>query len=163
MSGLFTAEPVDLESVRLELVGADRARVLAEAIATLSPWSDLSFTAAGLEAYLTRPDPALFRYAVLSDGALAGVIGIRSPWLRGPYLEQLAILPGFQGRGIGRELLDWMEERAAGRAKNLWVLASDFNAGALRFYEAHGFERIAPLADLVRPGYGEIMLRKRLD
>jgi len=163
MPGLFTAEPADLETVRLEPVDPVRARVLAEAVATLSPWSDLFFTAAGLETYLTRPDPALFRYAVLSGGDLAGVIGVRSPWLRGPYLEQLAILPGFQGRGIGGGLLGWMEARAAGRAKNLWVLSSDFNEGALRFYEANGFERIAPLEDLVRPGYGEILLRKRLD
>jgi ribosomal protein S18 acetylase RimI-like enzyme len=42
------------------------------------------------------------------------------------------------------------------------VAASDFNSGALRFYERHGFVRVAALEGLVAEGRSEILLRKRL-
>ena len=67
---------------------------------------------------------------------LAGAIGVRRNWLRGPYLQFLGILPAFQRRGIGSVALDWFEgEARAAQAQNLWVAASDFNARALAFYE----------------------------
>jgi GNAT superfamily N-acetyltransferase len=88
-------------------------------------------------------------------------VSVRSPWLKGPYLELLALLPKAQGQGIGANILAWFEQEAlkAG-ARNLWVCASLFNTRALRFYERHGFEQAATLPGLVADGYDEILLRK---
>jgi putative acetyltransferase len=41
----------------------------------------------------------------------------------------------FQGRGIGAELIEYAKKEFD--VRNLWVLEK--NAGAIRFYEAHGF------------------------
>jgi ribosomal protein S18 acetylase RimI-like enzyme len=91
----------------------------------------------------------------------AGVISLRSPWLKGPYLELLAIFPMFQGRGIGTKLLHWMEQEAVHNgARNLWVCASTFNTAALRFYERYGFAQVAALPGLVDDNSDEILLRK---
>ena len=91
----------------------------------------------------------------------AGAVSIRFPWLKGPYLELLALLPPFQRQGIGAGILTWFENEASALgARNVWVCASSFNDGALRFYESHGFRPAAMLRGLVADGYDEILLRK---
>ena len=91
----------------------------------------------------------------------AGAVSIRSPFLKGPYLELLAILPAFQNQGIGGDIVAWFEQEGVrAGARNLWVCASSFNTQALRFYQRHGFHRAATLPGLVFDGYDEILLRK---
>jgi ribosomal protein S18 acetylase RimI-like enzyme len=53
-------------------------------------------------------------------------------------------------------------EARAAEERNLWVLASQINAGAIRFYERHGFEKVADLDGLAYDGRTEFMFRKRL-
>src|SRR4029450_12481823 len=101
------------------------------------------------------------RYQVEISGEQAGAVSVRLPWLKGPYLELLALLPQAQGKGIGSTIVPWFEREALKvGARNLWVCASSFNTRALRFYERHGFERAATLPGLVVDGYDEILLRK---
>jgi ribosomal protein S18 acetylase RimI-like enzyme len=101
------------------------------------------------------------RYPIDIGGAEAGVISVRYPWLKGPYLELLAIFPEFQGRGLGTRVLAWMEQEAIRHeARNLWVCASSFNDSALRLYERNGFRQVARLRGLVEDSCDEILLRK---
>jgi GNAT superfamily N-acetyltransferase len=121
----------------------------------------MDYPAEALARFLAASGDGASRYRVEVGGAEAGAVSVRSPWLKGPYLEFLALLPRFQGQGIGADILVWFEQEAlALGARNLWVCASSFNAGALRFYERHGFRPTATLPDLVASGYGEILLRK---
>ena len=134
---------------------------LAAQIVAMEPWSVMAYPAERLCAFLATPDGGVSRYAIEIDGQKAGVISIRYPWLKGPYLELLALLPPFQGQGIGSQLLAWLESEAVSReARNLWVCASSFNARALRFYQLHGFRIAASLPGLVADGFEEILLRK---
>ena len=57
------------------------------------------------------------------DGVEAGAVSIRFPWLKGPYLELLALLPPFQRQGIGAGILTWFEQRGVStrRAQSLGV------------------------------------------
>jgi ribosomal protein S18 acetylase RimI-like enzyme len=101
--------------------------------------------------------------ALSIDGAVAGAAVVRPGWLRGPYLQFLAVVPEAQGRGIGGALLAWMEREARGaKERNLWVAASEINTGAIRLYERFGFRQIATLDDLAWDGRAEILMRKRL-
>ena len=67
------------------------------------------------------------------DPDMVGFIAFRPGWV-----EQLYVLPGHQGRGVGTALL------ASAKADNvelrLWTFQR--NAGARRFYESHGFAAI---------------------
>jgi GNAT superfamily N-acetyltransferase len=91
----------------------------------------------------------------------AGVVSVRHPWLKGPYLELLALLPEAQNQGIGSRIIAWFESTALSHgSRNLWVCASSFNARAVRFYERHGFARAVTLPGLVADGYDEVLLRK---
>lgn len=161
-SAPFSNIPIDLGTgVLAPLEGAD-ARSLAAACAAIDPWKRMDYAADTLERYFQKNDPAKRCYALTREGALAGALVLRYPWLKGPYVEFLAILPPFQGEGLGRAMLTWMEKEVSGTDRNLWVLASDFNERALAFYRRFGFEPVAPLPDVAVEGFTEILLRKQL-
>jgi ribosomal protein S18 acetylase RimI-like enzyme len=151
--GLATLQPID----------AAAAANLAGALAAIDPWARLGIGSASLLAGLTRDDPHLCRRAIVVGSANAGVVVVRNPWLFGPYLNLLAVLPAYQRHGIGAAVLRWMEQEVRGQAGNLWLCASAFNSAALAFYERHGFDRIGDLPDLIVPGLSEVLMRKRLD
>ncbi len=139
------------------------ARELGAIFAGMEPWSRYPFPAVALETYLASDETGAPRYAIRLEGRLAGALGLRLNWLRGPYIQFLGIVPGAQGEGAGSHVLDKLVEDArASGDRNLWVAASAFNTGALRFYERHGFVRAAELDSLVQEGIDEILLRKRL-
>ncbi len=127
----------------------------------MPPWSVTGTSAEAITRYLAAEGDGARRYVIDIGGAPAGAAALRYPWLKGPYLELLALLPKHQGQGIGAAFLRWFEEEARRHeARNLWVCASRFNAGALAFYRRHGFAETAALPDLVASGFDEILLRK---
>lgn len=142
---------------------SEDAEHLGASFAAIDPWMSYPYPAAALAKYFAQQEASAPRLALYADAALAGVLGLRLAWLRGPYVQFLGLLPSFQGRGLGTLALAWIEGEAhrAGE-RNLWVAASDFNAGARRFYERHGFVSAATLDGLVRDGRTEFLLRKRL-
>jgi GNAT superfamily N-acetyltransferase len=156
-----SADAIDFGSFRLEPLKPESCPRLAAAIVAIEPWSVMAYPAERLAAFLAGQNQSLSRYCVRVENAEAGVVAVRSPWLKGPYLELLALLPPAQNRGIGSRIMAWFEESALEQeARNLWVCASSFNARALRFYARHGFAPVASLPGLVADGYVEILLRK---
>lgn len=163
MPTLFAKSEIQLDGCTLSAPPTpEQAQAVGNMLAASEPWLTLQFSATALANCLTRDDPALRSYIISVDGEVAGTICLRHPWLRGPYIELLGIAPAQRGKGIGRQVLAWVEDEARGAAANLWVVASAFNHGALAFYQRHGFEAIGPIKGLVRPEYDEILLRKPL-
>lgn len=142
---------------------AAEASRLGAAFAMMDPWARYPYPAQGLATYFATAEPGAPRLALMAGDRVAGVVGLRINWLRGPYLQFLGILPEFQRHGAGGLVLGWLEHEAhtAGE-RNLWVCASDFNASGIRFYQRHGFRRVADFEGLVRDGLTEVLLRKRL-
>lgn len=63
-----------------------------------------------------------------------------SPATRPLYLTDMAVLPAYQGRGVGRRCLEEAERLAARHgADAIWLDAYDAAAGAGAFYAACGF------------------------
>ncbi len=140
----------------------EQAQEIAAMLAVSEPWLSLKLSAAALEGYLSREDAALRRYVISVDGGVAGVICLRHPWLRGPYIELLGLSTVHRGKGLGRQVLAWAESEARREAKNLWVLTSSFNLQAQSFYRNLGFLPIGNIEGLVSPEHDEILLRKIL-
>ena len=158
----FTAASYPLSSLSCVSLPSADAGLIGARLAAIDPWKRLGYGAEALGRYLAAVDPSLKRFAVQFEQKTIAVVCIRSPWLRGPYLELLAVFPGNQGQGVGQAILAWFEEQARPSAKNLWTMTSEFNQRALRFYQAAGFVEIAPITDLVSDGCNEILLRKTL-
>jgi len=114
-----------------------------------------------LAAYFAASEANVARFVVRHDGALAGAVIVREPWLLGPYLQFLGLLPGWQGQGLGRAILDWMDREAPAGARNLWLCVTASNDKARGFYEKLGFTQAAALPDLVADGKDEILMRRQ--
>ena len=140
----------------------EQALAVAEMLSVSEPWLSLKFSVTSLASYLIRDDSSLRRYVISVDDNLAGIICVRYPWLRGPYIELLGLFPNCRGKGIGKQVMAWAETEARREAKNLWVLTSSFNHQALNFYQGLGFYPIGPIQGLVTPEHDEILLRKCL-
>jgi len=152
-----------LPSCSLDSLTEEGALFLSSRVALMDPWLNLGYSAEGLLRYLLRFDPALYRFEIVVAGESRGLVCVRYPWLRGPYLEMLAVLREGQGRGVGRDIVSWMTSQCAGRALNLWTLTSSSNSDARSFYRSVGFTEIASLPDLIRPRHEEILLRKMVE
>jgi GNAT superfamily N-acetyltransferase len=69
-------------------------------------------------------------WGAFAGGAMTGFIAFREGWI-----EQLYVLPGAQGRGVGTSLLKIAQD--AFDQLQLWTFQR--NANARRFYEVRGF------------------------
>jgi GNAT superfamily N-acetyltransferase len=98
------------------------------------------------------------------DGALRGLAWFLPSGTLGlgGYLRLIALVPGSEGRGTGLALLRAFEAEVARVSRHAFLLVSDFNAGAIRFYEREGYLRVGPLPGLVLPDVAELMYWKRL-
>ncbi len=81
---------------------------------------------------------------------------------RSPYLRLIGVRPEASGSGIGSALLAEVERRSAEVASDLFLLVSDFNEAAQRFYQRHGFEQIGEVSGYVLPDVTELIFRKQL-
>ena len=155
---------------RVNLVGCslfsgvyhEAADSLANELHALDPWLTLGFSSSSLLSYFLKDDPSLHRFTVTSKDNIAGVLCIRYPWLRGPYIEFIGLLTKYQGRGLGKELLSWVEAEVKSREKNIWIATSDFNHRAMHVYQNAGFEPVCSLEGLVKAEMHEMLLRKKI-
>ena len=78
----------------------------------------------------------------------------RGAFDRSGYLRLIAIDDRYQGRGIGRLLMEELERRHLARG-GIALLAAADNASAHRFYERLGYLQVGELKDYVKPGLHE--------
>jgi GNAT superfamily N-acetyltransferase len=80
---------------------------------------------------------------------------------RSPYLRLIGVQPDNAGSGIGAKLLNEIERMAVTISNDLFLLVSDFNDGAQRFYKRQGYEQIGAIPAFVVPDVTELIFRKR--
>jgi len=138
----------------------DEVHFCAKLRASMDPWVTLqrdyddaiaSITAPDHEAYVAKFGSEIAGFAVISvQGVLTG------------FLLTLCIDPSFQGHGVGSKLLEFCENRILNESPNVFLMVSDFNISAQKFYFRHGYNKIGELKDYVIKGYSELLLRKSI-
>jgi ribosomal protein S18 acetylase RimI-like enzyme len=78
----------------------------------------------------------------------------------GAYLRTLALREDAQGAGLGARLLEAYEAACGAPGGGWFLLTSDFNTAAQRFYERHGYRRVGQLPDFAVPGVSELVFWK---
>jgi GNAT superfamily N-acetyltransferase len=149
---------------RLLPMNPDWASSFGDRLARIDPWLKLEYSPQALYCYFSATVEGRHALAVLDGEVPAACLTVRPNWLRGPLLEVLAVLPEFQGCGLGRAIVAWLiGETRRERGSNLWTVSSEFNRPALEFYRLQGFEVAGTLSDLIRTGENEMLLRLRLN
>ena len=133
-------------------------------IATRPLLQRYAVTPAGLERDLARALDDGDGLLVADDGGPRGFAWFqpRGALGSGGYLKLIAIRPGEESRGLGAALLDGVERAVVAESRHLFLLVSDFNVRAQRFYQAHGYTRAGVLPRLVLADVDELLYWKRL-
>ncbi len=79
-----------------------------------------------------------------------------------PYISALGVQAEFQNRHIGAALLSMAEQVVSDTSADVFLLTSEFNQDAQRFYRRQGYTQIGAIADYIVPGVTELIFRKRL-
>ncbi len=99
-------------------------------------------------------------YMVKSEGQLAGFAILQICGTFKGYIQTICLQEGFRGRGLGKIILQFCEERILKISPNIFICVSSFNTGALKLYQEFGFQLIGELENFVKAGYTELLLRK---
>ncbi|HEX9117815.1 MAG TPA: GNAT family N-acetyltransferase [Anaerolineae bacterium] len=86
----------------------------------------------------------------------------RGAFARSGYIPLIGVQPDQTSQGVGARLLAAAEAHFRSVSSDVFLLVSDFNAGAQRFYERQGYHQVGALPDYVLPGITELIYRKRL-
>jgi ribosomal protein S18 acetylase RimI-like enzyme len=108
-------------------------------------------------------------YLGVVEGRRVGFVGLRLPpthelaGLEPPEIIDIAVLPDFRRRGIGRAMIEHAAEgtRRAGHDV-LWVSTDADHTGNLSFYRACGFRLAAAVPNGWGPGWIKAIMRREL-
>jgi ribosomal protein S18 acetylase RimI-like enzyme len=79
---------------------------------------------------------------------------------RSGYIPLICVAPGEYGRGVGKVLMDYAEGQVFQKVGELFLLVSDFNVPAQRFYQRRGYIQIGALPDYILSGVSELIYLK---
>lgn len=159
----FGEASYDLDMCQLRHATKKDAKLLGVELAKIEPWKTLGSTAQEFEQGFQSQTNSTNTYAVIIEEKPVGIISVRYPWLLGPYLGFLGVIPEAQGKGLGKVLMNWLEDTAKEHsARNVFICVSDFNDAAQAFYKSCGYIKVANLDGLIVDEYSEFLLRKRL-
>ena len=151
--------------MQLRPVAAHEIPALARALAAVPLMVRYGRTPEALEAALAAAHARGERLLAADEGgAIRGLAWFltQGTLALGGYLRLIAMLEGAEGKGAGAALLAAFEAETAKESRHAFLLVSDFNEGAQRFYERHGYARVGALPGLVLAGVAEVLYWKRL-
>ncbi len=86
---------------------------------------------------------------------------VRGAFERSGYIPLIGVAPGRYNQGVGAALMDYAEGQVYQQVGELFLLVSDFNKPAQRFYQRRGFIQVGVLPDYILPGISELIYYKR--
>lgn len=77
-----------------------------------------------------------------------------------PYIHIIAMKSANRGQGIGKILLEYVEDVYFKNYSKLFLVVADFNPNAKRLYESIGYITIGDIPNLYRKGITECLMMK---
>jgi ribosomal-protein-alanine N-acetyltransferase len=99
-------------------------------------------------------------YVVETEDVVAGFVIIQTCGTFSGYIQTICIDEAYRGKGFGKKLLKFCEERILKFSPNVFICVSSFNKGAIKLYYEFGFKLIGELDNFVKEGFTELLLRK---
>jgi len=108
-----------------------------------------AFDGVSKEVYIIRINTEIAGFVILQiDGTFKG------------YIQTICINENYRGKGLGKKLLTFCEERILKISPTIFICVSSFNTRALQLYTDFGFKIIGELPNFIREGFTEILLWK---
>ncbi len=103
------------------------------------------------EVYLAMVGDEIVGFTILTmHGAFVG------------YIQSVCVAPQWRGKGIGSELMDYVEKRILSETPNIFICVSSFNERVQKLYERRGYKVVGELKNWIVPDHSEILLRKTI-
>jgi ribosomal protein S18 acetylase RimI-like enzyme len=99
-------------------------------------------------------------YVIQQENEIAGFVILQMEGTFKGYIQTICIDEDFRGKGFGKKLLAFCEERILKVSPNIFICVSSFNKGAIKLYYDFGFKLIGELDNFVKEGFTELLLRK---
>lgn len=148
-------------AVRIESASELDAALCRRLLLNTEPWITLQYDENDVQAIVRS---ATSDHLLLArDGTLTVGFALSAPaMLLGEYLKILVVEDGYRSQGVGRQLMEALEERAFRDWPNVYLCVSDFNHDARQFYRRLGYDEVGRLNDLLLPGRDEVLMRKSI-
>ena len=78
-----------------------------------------------------------------------------------PLLHLLAVKETHRGKGVGKKMLEFIEKLMV--KNKLFLVVSDFNPNAKKFYEKNGYRQAGAIPNLYRNGITEYLMFKEIN
>lgn len=77
-----------------------------------------------------------------------------------PYLHLISVKKAYRNKGIGKKMLDYLENVICTNSSKIFLVVADFNPEAKQFYERNGYHQTGILPSLYRKGITEYLMMK---
>lgn len=124
------------------------------------PWTTLGRTHD--ECLAVVSDPAREVWVAHEGGRVAGFAIVDMGGAFVGYLKIICVGAEFRGRGVGTELMHFIEERIFRDSPNVFLCVSSFNPRAKKLYESLGYEIVGEMPDYLVRGASEFLMRKSI-
>lgn len=101
-------------------------------------------------------------YVVVCDGECAGFAYFiaEGAFHAYHYVHLITINEEYRGKGIGKKLLEFIENILFETRDKIFLLVGDYNPGAKIFYEKLGYKQVGTIPSLYRKGIDEYLMMK---
>jgi ribosomal protein S18 acetylase RimI-like enzyme len=76
------------------------------------------------------------------------------------YLHLIAVKEEYRGKGIGKKILEFIEDMLFKTRDKIFLLVGDYNPRAKIFYEESGYKYLGTIPSLYRKGIDEYLMMK---
>ena len=99
-------------------------------------------------------------YIIEIENLIAGFVILQTSGTFKGYIQTICVDEDYRGIGLGKQLLQFCEDRILNISPNIFICVSSFNKGAIGLYEEFGFKLIGKLDNFVKDGFTELLYRK---
>ncbi len=162
-----------METPRVRGMRSGDVEAVAQIVAGEELWKRYGLTLQRARRVLARAQAARRRGGVYARNAGEMAVAVQDRRIQGfvwfhrkgtfrhsGYIQWIAVAPTARGRGVGRLLMRYAEERILRKGPNVLLLVSDFNSRAQAFYEKLGYARVGAIPDYMVRGITEYLYRK---
>jgi ribosomal protein S18 acetylase RimI-like enzyme len=146
------------DAIALRLLEERDVEACAGMMQASDPWVTLGTRAETLAAILRNPER--LRVVAERGASVAGCIVVSTAAPLSGYVQAVCVAAGERGHGIGRRLMEHVEERIFATGPNVFLFVSDFNLPAQAFYRRLGYRQVGEVPDFLVAGRSELLMRK---